>query len=141
MPNKNEPSFRVTKREGDGESITATRRQMVDDLKGVTLGKPVLGAIGRELNVPEPVAQIEELTDEERVIKRELKGFLLKHLYITDLGSKFKPEQVKAILRKKLDSQTLGELRRFWGGKVLSDDEMTDDKKEELNQRWSDISP
>ena len=134
-----EPSFRVTKTDGAGESPAQTRKQMADALKNLPLGKQVLGAIRDDIVVEEPVVK-EELTEEELVAKKELKEFLLKNIPVPDLGSKFKPDECRFVLRKKIDKMTWGELRRFWAGKI-PDGEVPEEKLDELAWKWRDISP
>ena len=134
-------SFVITKVEGDGESIAQTRKQMIDALKGIQPGQPVLGAIGRNLTIDEPAPVIENLTPEERKFKKELVTFLAAVLPVPDLGAKFKPEQARGILRKKLERQTLGELRRFWKGKIPAIDDIDADRLEKLVLTWEDLSP
>lgn len=137
-----EASFVITKVEGEAEPLTSTRKQMVDNLKGMTPGKPVLGVIGNKNLEPEPEPVGEQLTEKEKAHKRELIAFLLKYLDPPEMGTKFKPEQTRLILRKKVEKQTLGELRRFWSGKIpSSDDDIPDDKKEEMRRKWTDLSP
>ncbi len=136
-----EASFVITKVEGEAEPLTSTRKQMVDNLKGLTPGKPVLGVIGDKSLEPEPEPEGEQLTDKEKERKRELIVFLLKYLDPPEMGTKFKPEQTRLILRKKVEKQTLRELRRFWSGKIPSDENITDEDKDKLRRKWTDLSP
>lgn len=136
-----EAGFVITKVEGDGESPMATRKQMVDALKSMPGNKVVMGAVGQDIQAEEPVSTKEELTDEEKKQKKELQQFLLKYVEPPQMGSKFKPEQEKLVLRRKIERQTLGELRRFWGKKVLTADPVDEEIIEEINRKWRDISP
>lgn len=133
-------SFTVTKVEGEGESITSVRKKMVDALKGMPTGRPVLGVIRDALDVSEPDVVSESLTKEEKLFKKELIEFLFKNLIPPDMGSKFRPEQARALLRRKLEKQSLGELKRFWKRKGIPT-ELAPEDLEDLHKKWQDISP
>ena len=138
---KQEASFVITKREGDGETPMATRKQMVDALKTMPRNKVILGAIGADIRAEELDPTKEELTAEEKKRKKELQQFLLSVIEPPEMGSKFKPEQEKLVLRRKIENQTMGELRRFWGKKILPKEPIDEEIREEINRKWRDISP
>ena len=132
-------SFRITKVEDkNAEPASKTRRQLVDSIKFIPIGETIIGVIG-EVKVKSELEK-EQLSAKEKVEKRELKNFLLKYITPSEINSKAKPEQNLAVLARKLDRQTLGELKRFWEGEIPSE-EITDDVREQLQRTWDDISP
>lgn len=125
--------------EKNAESIGKTRMQMNKDVKtlvpevGVVMG--VIGEIKEELEL-----EVERLDGDEKAQKKKLFDFLTKYIEPPML-SELHPNPAKDRISfvKKMNGQTLGELRRFWASKIP--EEPTPEQVAEIQRRFEDISP
>lgn len=125
--------------EENAESINKTRMEINKELKELTPGKAVLGYVGVRKKAVEP--QPEKLTAEDKETRKKIQALLIKYVEPPILSeNKPNPAKDKVSFLKKVDRQTLGELRRFWGKKAIPE-ELSDDEIAELNRKWADISP
>lgn len=109
------------------------------ELKNLAPGHTALGYVGEPPKV-ETEDEGEKLTAKDKEYKKLLQALLLKYVEPPVISeSKPNPARDKAALKKKVEHQTLGELRRFWTGKIP--EELTEDEVYELNRKWKDLSP
>uniref|UniRef100_A0A6M3L3Q3 Uncharacterized protein n=1 Tax=viral metagenome TaxID=1070528 RepID=A0A6M3L3Q3_9ZZZZ len=133
------PNTPIAIDETNAESINKTRMEINRELKALTPGKAVLGAIGVQ-RVAETFDEKEVLNDKDKENKKKIQDLFLKYIEPPIL-SEIKPNPAKdrASFVKKVERQTLGELRRFWAGKIP--EELSEEEVSELNRKWADISP
>ena len=125
--------------EKNAESIGKTRMAMNKEVKTLVPERGVIvGVIGDVKVEPEP--EVERLDVSEKKQRRELIDFLTKYIDPPMLSEMHpNPAKDRISFVKKMNGQTLGELRRFWGGKIPV--EPTPEQLAELQRRFDDISP
>lgn len=140
IPETNEVSFTITPdKDSQGEPTKKSQREVVKEIKSLTKGsvKGYIGEVPPSLRDTE--VEVENLTDAEKVIKRELREFLGRTLNPPTVSIKTPPEQARNILVKKLSNMTLGELRRFWAKAIP--ESLEEEDRTLIQKRWDDISP
>lgn len=133
--------YQVTKAEGETESVGKTRMTMAKELKTLTPGQNVSGYIGEEppalKEKPPPRGYTSEQINERTAIQNLLK----KYVVPPALGTKFTEQQTKIRFIRKIERQSLEELRRFWDKPIPEDGEISIEEQAELNRCWEEISP
>lgn len=135
------PNQVISINEDNAESVNKTRMTVNKELKGLRPGKAVLGYVGEIPNTlkPEETAN-ESLNDKEKEYRKRLQEFILKNVEPPILSeNRPNPAKDRVSFVKKVERQTLGELRRFWKGKIP--ESPTEEDVSELNRKWTDLSP
>lgn len=130
--------YQVIKENGEVESPSKTRRQMVKDLKGMPQGQTVLGVIGEPKEEKETVPV---LTDDEINERTGIQNLLTRYIQPPSLGSKFTTRQAEMRFAKKVNNMSLNTLRKLWGKPIPEDGILSTDEQVEMQRNWEDISP
>jgi len=101
---------------------------------GTKSGVVVSGVVGTP-DAPLYVKGEPELTPEEEIEVRVLRALLLKWIDPPKLSERSKPEDDRRMVNRKVQGQSLQEIRRFF------ELELTDDVVYALRRKYNDISP
>jgi hypothetical protein len=113
---------------------------MAKDMKGLLPGQSALGFIGKGPAVAEEEER-PEYTPEEINERQGIRNLLKKYITPPALGSKFTERQSLIRFNRKVDTQSLADLRRFWDGPIPENGNITIEEQAELQRRWDELSP
>ncbi len=132
----------ITKTTADGEPITTTRTKVLKELEGLTSGG-VVGVIGevKQEALDEPVTY----TPKELEKIAQLRTLLIACVKPPQINTRSTPDADMRSFMKKVNAQSLGELKRFFTKEVLEykdkPDEVPVELKNIVETKYKDISP
>ena len=128
--------------ESETESLTKTRAQMAKEIKDLQPGAPVLGYIGEPppSSIKEPVV-VTKLTPDEINEMVGIQNLLKKYINPPALGSKFTERQSLLRFYRKIEKQSLEQLRRFWTKPIPEDGVIPLEEQVEIQSLWEELSP
>lgn len=108
-------------------------KKIFDETKSGKISAGVVGSPEAPLYVKDEEKPV--MTPEEEVEARVLRNLLLRWIDPPKLSEKSKPEDDKRMLSRKVQGQSLQDLRRFF------DIDLPDDAVYALRRKYQDISP